>query len=665
MFRELATQDTRGAARRIAAAAVPALLVWGACVLALQTLPGRRAELLEFDLLSVATAPGRVDAPIVIVGIDEPSFAELKQQWPWPRELHARLVEALRAAGAAVIAFDVLFAEPSTPEGDARLAEAIKRAGKVVLASDLVFQESGQYRQLMQIEPLALLREAGARSGVVTVSFDPDRVVRSIPREQNAFWREVLRAFRGPRDAGEAELPGGMARYLGPDHAFRYVSYYQALEPEKFLPPGIFRGKIVLVGNDVKVSFAPGSGGADAFATPHSGVTRFLTPGVEVHATFIANALSGRAIREAPPPAKELLIAVAVLLTAIGIRQWKALRSTLLLLGLIVAIAAGTAWLFAARDLWLLSTGALLAAVAMYVVQVATGFFRERRQRRQIEGAFRHYVAPEIVKEMTEHPERLTLGGVRRDMTVLFADLAGFTGLSERMNPEQVASLLNEFLTAMTRVVHAHGGTLDKFIGDAVMAFWGAPLADAEQALHACQAAIGMQAELSALRSRLAERGSPQLRMRIGIHSGAAVVGNMGSSDRFAYTAIGDNVNLASRLEGVNKHYGTEVLVSGDTATQVLGRIPLRRVDRVIVKGRTQPVEIYSFCDDEERIRLSERALGHYLQHEWEQADAACRALLERYPEDTIARLFRDRIEQLRRDPPAPEWNGCTSLEKL
>lgn len=646
----------------------PALVVWIGFSLLANTLPGRRLELLGFDLLTVASAPERIDAPIVVVGVDEPSFAEFNLQWPWPRALHARLIGELKAAGAAVIAFDVLFPEPSTDADDARLAEAIRRAGNVVLASDLVYQDSGQYQQAMQVEPLALLREAGAQSGMASVSFDPDLVVRSIPMQRDAFWREVVRVYeRGipQAAAGTRDPPGELIRYLGPDHAFRYVSYYQAAAPDQFLPPGTFKGKIVLVGNDLKAALGPQPKQADAFATPYSSVTRMMTPGVEIHANLVANALAQRAIREAPRLVQILAIGIAVLLMAFGAGEWQTLRSSLLALAVMSVTVGLTVWLFVARDLWLPSIAALLAAAGMYVVQVAAGYLRERRQRKQIERAFRFYVAPEIVKEMTEHPERLVLGGVRRELTVMFTDLAGFTNFSEQMEPEQVAELLNEYLTVMTGIVLGHGGTVDKFIGDAIMAFWGAPLPDAEQAFHACQAAVAMQAEMSRLRARFEAKAMPQLRMRTGIHSGAAVVGNMGSSDRFDYTAIGDNVNLASRLEGVNKHYGTDVLISADTARQVAERMSLRRVDRVIVKGRTQPIDIYTFCDDEELARLSDRALSHCARRQWEQALAACRQILERDPGDSIARTLLDRIEGFGGNPPPPDWDGSTALEKL
>lgn len=647
---------------------LPAFFIWMVFSLLPDTLPGRRLELLGFDLLTVSTAPDKIDAPVIIVGIDDPSFAELNHQWPWPRTLHARLVDALKAAGARVIAFDVLFPEPSADDNDARFADAIRRAGNVVLASDVVYQDAGQFQQAIELQPLAQLRQAGARSGMASISFDPDLIVRAIPRQPDALWREVVRLYAGagtPDAPGPADAPGALIRYLGPDHAFRYVSYYQALEPDKFLPPGIFEGKIVLIGNDVKAALDPQAKAADAFPTPFSSATRLMTPGVELHATLIANALAHRAISETPRVAPVVVMGIALLLQTFGAGSWQALRSGLLTLGLMSAIAVATVWLFAAHDIWLPSIAVLLAVAGIYAVQVVIGYLLELRQRRRIERAFRFYVTPEIVREMTAHPERLVLGGVRRELTIMFTDLAGFTNFSEAMEPEQVAELLNEHLTLMTRIVLDHGGTVDKFIGDAIMAFWGAPLADPERSLHACQAAKAMQAEMMQFRIRYTGDKLRQLNMRIGIHSGAAVVGNMGSSDRFDYTAIGDNVNLAARLEGVNKRFGTGVLISQETAAEVAGRLMLRRVERVIVKGKTQPIDIFTFCDDEELIRLSEAALNHYSLREWELSLQACHRILERYPEDKIAKVLIEETEQLRRDPPPADWNGGTPLEKM
>lgn len=641
-----------------------------ACLFSLSPL-GQRLELNGFNALTLASpAPGR-ELPIVIVGIDEPSFAQLQRPWPWPRSLHGELVRRLKAAGARVVGFDVVFAEPSRDqEEDRAFAEAIAEAGNVVLAADMAVQDADQYQLSMRVEPLARLRQAGARAGLASVSLDGDLVVRRIPGDGEAFWRQVLAQYQGgPVGPGDS---GQLLRYLGADHSLRYVSYYQALDPEQFLPPGIFAGKIVLVGHDAKVSLGPESARGDAFVTPFTGVTGLLTPGVEIHGSFIANALTGSAVAAAPVTLRLLFIGLVTLAMGAALVTWELRRGALAALGLLVVCVALPYALFAWAAWWLPSLTAMAAVVVLYGVRAVLSYVREHRLRQQIERAFRQYVAPEIVAEMSAHPERLVLGGVRRELTLMFTDLAGFTRLSEQLPPEQVAALLNETLTRMTRIILAQGGTVDKFIGDAIMAFWGAPLEDGEQARHACEAAWEMQAAMAALRQEYAEGGLPALHMRIGIHSGPAVVGNMGSVDRFDYTAIGDTVNLAARLEGVNKFYGTAVLVSEATAAQLpspgeMAGGGLRQVDRVIVKGKTQAIAIYTFCADPALIAASDRAFACYVAQDWQGARDAYAALLANWPEDPIAPCFLARIATLSSPhaPPLPgDWDGSTSLEK-
>jgi adenylate cyclase len=643
--------------------------VWTAVALASLLPEWRKLDLAWFDLLTVVTAPDRVDLPIVIVGIDEPSFAELHRQWPWPRSLHGRLIEQLKRAGAAVIAVDVVFAEPSDPAEDRRFADSIRAAGNVVLAGDLAVQETPQFRQVMRVEPLEILQSAAAATGISSITVDSDLVVRQVPSRSDAFWRQILRVYRRDRSAAAnsgAVFRGALLRYLGRDHWFPYVSYYQALEPDALLPQGTFRDRIVLVGLDIKASPEPGAARADMFATPFLAFTGWLTPGVEIQANFLANALFGRAIHEVPASAPLGLTAGALTLAILGARRWRPLAGGLQALGLAGLLGAGSWWLFAFRDTWLPILAPVSALLLMYTGQAGLAFATERRRRRQIKHAFRHYVSPQVVEEILAHPEKLVLGGVRRDLTLLFTDLAGFTSVSEKLSPEQVAQVLNSHLTAMTRIVLAHGGTVDKFIGDAIMAFWGAPLEDPEQALHACQAAWEMQEEMKRLRRAHQDDPTfPSIGMRIGVHSGCAVVGNMGSLDRFDYTAVGDNVNLASRLEGVNKLYGTEVLLSAATAEQLRGRIPLRLVDKVRVKGKTQPIEVYSFAMDPTLGGLDEQAIAAYRRQQWDQAESVWHEVLQRVPGDGIAQVYLKRITALRNAPPGADWDGSVALDKM
>ena len=237
--------------------------------------------------------------------------------------------------------------------------------------------------------------------------------------------------------------------------------------------------------------------------------------------------------------------------------------------------------------------------------------------------------------------------------------------ISEQLGPEQVTQLLNEHFSRATAIIKRHGGTVNRFIGDAIMAFWGAPLADERQALNACLAARDMQADMRKLREELAQRGLPPLNMRIGIHSGAAIGGNLGSSDRFDYTAIGDSVNLAARLEGVNKLYATEILLSADTANQVGDKLAFRRVDRVIVKGKTEPIDIFTISDNLQINALSSQAFDAYCLKDWAGSEQLWRRVIVIRPDDSIASHYLGRIAKLRNTSIPEEWTGATALEKL
>jgi len=275
------------------------------------------------------------------------------------------------------------------------------------------------------------------------------------------------------------------------------------------------------------------------------------------------------------------------------------------------------------------------------------------------------YLAPEVVDQIMAHPEKLKLGGERREITLLFTDLKGFTRISEQLGPEEVTQLLNEHFSRATAIIKQHGGTVNRFIGDAIMAIWGAPLADEKHALNACLAARDMQLDMRKLREDFSQRGLPPIFMRVGVHTGPAIVGNLGASDRFDYTAIGDSVNLAARLEGVNKFYGTEILVSNATVQLLGGALPLRPVDRVIVKGKTEAVEIFTVSDHAEVNRLTAEALQAYRELRWDASEAKWREVLERLPGDRISTLYLERIAGFRAQPPATGWDGAVALDKL
>ncbi len=626
-------------------------------------------ELKLFDRLVVATAPNRVDMPITIVGIDEPSFAALKQQWPWPRSLHAKLLDRLREAGTAVVGFDVVFAEPSSPQEDAVFAQAIRQSGNVVLAADLVYSETKGMRQWLRVEPYKTFVAAGAVPGFASVQLDPDGVQRKVPVVRDAFWREVLTRLDKIHPGVVAQFdatPDMRIRYLGGPHTFNYIPYYQLLDPDKYLPPNwkeSLKDNIVLIGRNLKATTEVGSAQADMFQTPFLAASNELMPGVEIHANLIADMAGGNTIREAPASWKWLLWLATTALSLLLMRRWQPVKSGLAGLALLAAIGGADFALFSEKLIWLPAASALLTVALIYLAQGGVAYFLEQRQRRQIKRAFSMYVAPAVVEEVIAHPELLKLGGERRDLTLLFTDLAGFTSISEALDAEQVAAILNRHLTEMTEIVLRYHGTVDKFIGDAVMAFWGAPIADAEQSLHAVKAAIEMQQKIAAMRQEVAAAGGPDLHMRIGVHRGECIVGNMGGDNRFDYTAIGDPVNLASRLEGVNKVYNTGILLSETVAQALAGQLALRQVDTVRVKGKHVGVGIFTPCSDELLAAQTASALAAYQAGDWQQAQQRWNELIAAYPGDPVAATFLHRLAAYRTSGWPEQWDGITTLE--
>jgi adenylate cyclase len=631
--------------------------------------PWRQLELKGFDALTVATAPNASSFPITVVGIDEASFAEMKLQWPWPHSVHARLLDALTKAGAAVVAFDVQFSEPDRagPKEDEALAQAIRAQGHVVLASDVRYVETANARQWVPVDPLPIFQSAGAINGFARVDFDRDQVVRLMPSQPDAFWRQIALSLLRLHPEIRINEPkaGAMIRYAGPIYTFQYVPYHLALDPSK-LPPDALKDQVVIVGWHVQASPNADTKPSDVFNTPFTGNGGWYVPGPEVHANMLETALRGDAIYPVGDGAAATFVASIVLLSAWLMRRWRPVVSAAAGVGIIAAIVALDWALFTRANTWLGSAAAASSGVAaMYVVYGALAYLREQRRRNELRRAFGLYVSPEVVDHVMANRDRLALGGERRDITVMFTDLEGFTTLTERLGAEQVAKILNLHFTGATRIVKQHGGTVNRFIGDAVMAMWGAPLDDPQQARNAALAAIEMQADVARLRDVLAAQGLPPIRMRIGLHSCNAIVGNLGSDDRFDYTAIGDGVNLGARLEGVNKLYHTGVLASGDTVARMGGQPRMRLVDDVIVKGKSEPVEIYTPCEDEALVALTAQAIAAYRTQRWDESLTLWRSIAARWQSDGVAVVYLQRLEALRTRPVEPAWRSAVELEKL
>ena len=622
-----------------------------------------------FDALTVHTAPGELKQPISLVAISDEAIREMKLEWPWPRSIHAELVNRVAQGGAAVIAMDIVFDTPAKdPEDDRAFAQAIAKAGNVILAADFRENEAALYKQLVLVEPIAPLLEAGALAGRATVAFDVDQIVRQVPNEPDAFWRQIVKVLQ-VKVPSVAVPPlqdaGALIRYMGPETIFDPIPYHLVLQASPEELKTAFGGRIVIVGRDLRAAPELGLASSDLFATPVFSISNTLTAGMKVHATLVDNALSGASMSALRPAANAALAALAGLLVFLGMRRWQPVVATATLVVVVATFAVLTWYMFVFERLWIaFATPASVAFVA-YIGYVLRAYLAENRRKREVQSAFARYVSPELVQQIVNDPRRLALGGEEREITVLFTDLAGFTKLTEKSPPPVVQQVLFQHFTAMTEVILRRKGTVVQFIGDAVMAFWGAPLDDPEHALHAVESAVEMQQAMETLRGELRKQGLPEIHMRVGVNSCRAIVGNMGSESRLAYTAMGDGINLGSRLEGANKFWKTPILVSGETVERLGGRVPMRRVDRVRVSGKSLAIDVFTPCADPAIIERTAAAFEAYLARDWDAAGELYGKLLEENPDDGVAKRLLERIEEWRANPEAASEDGSIALDKL
>ncbi len=447
--------------------------------------------------------------------------------------------------------------------------------------------------------------------------------------------------------------------FRGYQGSFAYHSLADILAGR--LAPEQLKGRIALVGTT-----APGL--LDLRATPVGSIY----PGVELHANLIAGMLDGT-IKHKPPfalGAEMLLLGAAALVMVLLVPMLSPLRATLATAALLALLVAINLALWHYGNLVLPVATGLILVLVLFALNMSYGYFVEARAKRQFAELFGRYVPPELVEEMSRDPERYSMDGRNADLTILFSDIRGFTSISEAMEPKQLTQLMNEYLTAMTAVIHYRRGTLDKYIGDAIMAFWGAPVANSDHATHAVLAGLEMQAALAELNRSLVARGWPELRIGVGINTGTVTVGDMGSTVRKAYTVMGDPVNLASRLEGITKYYGAGVVV-GEATRRAAKGIAFREIDRIRVKGKDEPVAIFEpvgvegSVDDArlDEIALWSEALGHVRARDWDRADVALQELARMSPPCELYRIYLERVTEYRRRPPADNWDGVTVFE--
>ncbi|GAB6059802.1 CHASE2 domain-containing protein [Desulfonatronum parangueonense] len=678
-------------------------------------------EAQTWDIRVVRLAePGPATGEIALILLDQQSLDWGQEQmglsWPWPREIHAAIVDFCRRAQAASLTLDILFLEPSAygVEDDALLARALDDFGSTALAAFLSRAETGGRttwpenvpRPAWTIDgldqwlatadpdlfatrispPLPELARSASTLGNVQQRPDADGVFRrmrpldffdtaAVPSLGLAAWLAADPEVHAQLTRHELHLndktipldPQGttILRFRGPSGTHAAYSVAAVLQSEirlredpaasleLVLDPELLRDKHVFYGFS-----APGL--FDLRPTPVSGVY----PGVEIQATFLDNFLSQDFLRDFPQKLTIALLIGLCLLTALALAVWRSpvtgtlIALVLLLIPIVLAVAAyHLGW-------WmpLLVQEAGVAAAAL--LGLLYNYSTEGRQRRFIKNAFQQYLSPQVIEQLIANPEKLRLGGERKILSIFFSDLQGFTTISEKLDPEELTALLNDYLSAMTDIIQEEGGTVDKYEGDAIIAFWNAPLDVPDHALRAVRAALRAQARLAELRPEFRQRTGHDLFMRIGINTGPAVVGNMGSHNRFDYSMLGDAVNLAARLEGVNKQFGTYTMISQATRDAVGGAFSMRELGRVTVVGRTEPVTVYEplhskFAEtNASRLQDFDQGLKAYYRGDFDEAVRIFSFLAQ---DDPVAARYLEICRELPQEPPE-NWNGVWKM---
>jgi adenylate cyclase len=611
----------------------------------------------------------RTASTTVLVAVDDYSLQFLSKAketssfgWPWPRDIWANMIDYFQNAGAKCVVFDILFNDKSEYAGemddDAQFGEAIDRA-KIPIILGSMFDAAGKPGPFYPgVKKPPVFGAVNAQDVTVVRSYDP------------LFKGQPSLALAAVRAAG-VNIPGWalqpfLMHYYGPDSgnekkiAFRCIPAATVLNvilnPKKphDIGPQDFRGKIVVIGTTA-------AGTYDLKNSPYGPF-----PGVEFHTTAIENMLFRQRVVPIGDGGLIGFAAVMSLVATVGSlyprRLWVKFGFGLLILATIILPAR---FLFLQPNIrWLDPSGPLLGAVCAIVLSLGWSYFAEDRQARFFLRALGQYLSPHVAAELRSDPTKLSLSTESRSLTILFSDIVDFTPLSERLGND-IGKLLNFYLGEMSEPVLASDGTLDKYIGDAVMCFWNAPLRQEDHAERGCRVALAMKKRLAEIRPQLAELGAPDLNCRVGLNSGIVTFGNMGSARKFNYSVIGDAVNFASRLEGANKFYGTGIMIGQATAELVRGKFFLRKLDLLRVKGKTQPAAVYELLIEgqpdaavRKMAEQYESAFESYQRRDWSKAENILLELLQQFPDDGPGKMLIKRVREFAAEAPAENWDG-------
>lgn len=682
---------------------------------------------LEHDLIDYRfKIRGSLDiseSPIVILAIDDQSDESTPARWPWPREYFAHVIENLIEAGVKAIGIDVIFEQadynPGGALSDQKFADVLSQHKNVVLAGKLAVP-LGQRDYVSLVPPYELFTKTGVPWGLVSFDLDEDGFYRRYLVGQTyndhvygSFAAEVLKVYKdldpntevedledsfkiGPYTIPKINSYSSMINYVGPSGSFPRYSFDAVLDDSDFdlipeydldsfddpgdeelgLPPGLLasgllKDKIVLIGSTVVEHH-------DDFPTPflqtrddEGHLVQTLTYGVEIHANMLQMILTENYLYSLPYIWEIVILILLSLLIFIITRYlptWGGIFATVLL---IILFFVSAFVLFGEWNTIINITTPILVIFLTFGGHTVYHYTLSQHEKKMITGAFSHYVPVKVVDQILADPSKLSLGGEERVITVMFTDVVGFTSISEKLSPAELVKLLNEYLTEMTDTVLAHDGIIDKYEGDAIMAEFGVPVPYENHAFMACKTAVEMQKKLRKLREKWKNEGRPQLRARIGINTGEVIVGNMGSRDVFDYTVMGDSVNLGSRLEGANKFYGTDIMISEFTFEHVKDEFYTRELDLIRVKGKEKPIKVFQLITSK-KDKMSEdflkmmdiynKGIQFYKKQEWNDAIDCFEACLEIIPEDPPAVEYRSRCIEYKFNSPGPDWNGITVM---
>jgi len=687
---------------------------------------------LNFNRRGSIQNPDSLD--VIIVGISNETINELPppyNQWPIARNLFAHAIENLNKAGAKVIGIDLLFndLDKYSKVNDSIFINTIKKYKNVILAGKLEQEDWRFQSENIQKQNFGnIYFDADSSIGIVNVLPDDDGVLRRYypfyydnksKRKIPSFSLAVVNKFFGlgkffvPEksdryfDYSFFKIPefisnSFLINYYGPAGTFKQINFIDVIDDAGFktlteletgeeintfddtltglLYSNIFKNKVVLIGSvepedkDLfPVSIEPEEEGS---------ISGNLMYGVEVHANVVQMVLDKNFLMRGSPYSKILIIFILLLVSLNLFEKIRSIRfkfslfaeviNFLILVLLILLIYEFYFYLFVKFNLVRMFIPPISAVIVAYTASTVSNYLKERKQKMMIKGMFSQYLNPQLVNELIENPEKLKLGGIRKEMTVLFSDLANFTTISEKIDPETLVELLNHYFDEMTEIIFETKGTLDKFEGDAIMAFWNAPIEDPQHHFNSVLCALRMKKKVNELKSNWKSIIGQDFKIRIGINSGEMIVGNMGGKKKFDYTVMGDNVNLASRLESINKIYGTDIIISENVYNKISDKVIAREIDLILVKGKTIPVRIYELIDLKDGLLFSsnahkellklieyfEEGLNLYRERMFNRAIEEFEKVLLINPDDFPARVFIDRCFEFLNSPPPDDWNG-------